>query len=352
VQKGIHVIDNSNPAAPRNISFINIPGNVDIAVKGNSLYADCYSDIVVFDISNPANVSAKKFMDNVLPENGGFWGNIKDADSVMVLTGYQARDTVVNCETYNSWYNCRTCIRYTAGGDVFLANIGSTPSAASAPGTGVGGSMARFSVVNDYLYAVSHTRLYAIDIATSDNPVLTNTKQITNGIETIYPFKDKLFIGSTTGMFIYDISTPSNPVAQGQFSHVRSCDPVITDGQKAYVTLRSGNECQGFTNQLDVLDVSNLNNPSLLKTYPMTNPHGLSMDNDLLFVCDGKDGLKIYDPTSVSFKLVKSFNNFETYDVIALNGTAIVVAKDGLYQYDYSNASDIRYLSKMSIIKK
>src|SRR5436305_88536 len=39
VQKGIHVIDNTNPSNPKNISFINIPGNIDLAVKGNYLYA-------------------------------------------------------------------------------------------------------------------------------------------------------------------------------------------------------------------------------------------------------------------------------------------------------------------------
>src|ERR1700682_5132178 len=33
--KGIHVIDNSNPTQPRNIAFIDIPGNEDIAVKGS-----------------------------------------------------------------------------------------------------------------------------------------------------------------------------------------------------------------------------------------------------------------------------------------------------------------------------
>ena len=27
----------------------------------------------------------------------------------------------------------------------------------------------------------------------------------------------------------------------------------------------------------------------------MTNPHGLTKDNNLLFICDGKDGLKMYD---------------------------------------------------------
>src|SRR5688500_14651761 len=29
VNKGIHIVDNTNPSAPRFINFINIPGNVD-----------------------------------------------------------------------------------------------------------------------------------------------------------------------------------------------------------------------------------------------------------------------------------------------------------------------------------
>ena len=40
VKKGIHVIDNTNPASPKAISFIQILGNIDIAVKDNILYAD------------------------------------------------------------------------------------------------------------------------------------------------------------------------------------------------------------------------------------------------------------------------------------------------------------------------
>jgi hypothetical protein len=41
VDKGIHVIDNSNPAQPRNVAFIDIPGNVDLAVKGNTCMPTC-----------------------------------------------------------------------------------------------------------------------------------------------------------------------------------------------------------------------------------------------------------------------------------------------------------------------
>ena len=51
-KKGIHIIDNRNTSNPINISFIVLPGNYDIATKGDYLYADSYLDLVVFDISN------------------------------------------------------------------------------------------------------------------------------------------------------------------------------------------------------------------------------------------------------------------------------------------------------------
>src|SRR4051812_45913067 len=56
IDKGVHIIDNTNPAAPVNKYFVAIPGNLDLAVKGNTLYADNYQDLVTIDISNPANV--------------------------------------------------------------------------------------------------------------------------------------------------------------------------------------------------------------------------------------------------------------------------------------------------------
>jgi hypothetical protein len=84
----------------------------------------------------------------------------------------------------------------------------------------------------------------------------------------------------------------------------------------------------------------------------MTNPHGLSKDGNTLFICDGADGLKIYNATNLSsLSLIKHIEGIETYDVIAYNSIALVVARDGLYQYDYSNPSDIRLLSKISLSK-
>jgi hypothetical protein len=67
INKGIHVINNQNPANPQVISFIAIPGNVDIAVKGNVLYADNAVDLVTLDISNPADVKLLKRIENAFP---------------------------------------------------------------------------------------------------------------------------------------------------------------------------------------------------------------------------------------------------------------------------------------------
>ncbi len=118
-------------------------------------------------------------------------------------------------------------------------------------------------------------------------------------------------------------------------------------------TLRSGTTCEGFNNQLDVLKLNNLTDPTLLKTYSLNNPHGLSKDGNLLFICDGSAGLKVYDASNVlNLKLIKHIENLEAYDVIASDNIALVVATDGLYQFDYSNPTSMHLLSKISIVKK
>ena len=67
IQKGIHIIDNRQPAQPRNIAFISIPANVDIAVKGNILYADNGPDLIALDITDPTDVKVAKRIPDAFP---------------------------------------------------------------------------------------------------------------------------------------------------------------------------------------------------------------------------------------------------------------------------------------------
>ena len=65
--RGIHIFDNADPKNPRNISFISIPANFDIAVKDDWLYADNASDLLVFDISDPKQPKLKKRIEDAIP---------------------------------------------------------------------------------------------------------------------------------------------------------------------------------------------------------------------------------------------------------------------------------------------
>ncbi|HMK26085.1 MAG TPA: hypothetical protein VK483_08655 [Chitinophagaceae bacterium] len=342
IDKGVHIIDNSNPANPVVKAFINIPGNLDIAVKGNTLYADLYTDLVVVDISDPLQASFVKYVPHVFPERN--YTNGFRADSNRIIVDWIKKDTTVDINTV-----CNSC------SPAQLADFGGGPRGAGNAGpsggpVGIAGSMARFSIVNNYLYTVNKSALTSFNISITNDPVRTATQQVTSNIETIYPFSNKLFIGSMTGMFIYDISNPATPVAQGQFAHARRCDPVIADGNYAYVTLRNGTACTGSTNQLDVVNITNINAPTLAKTYLMTNPHGLAKDNNVLFICDGKDGLKVYDAADpLNILLKKRVTGIETFDAIAWNNNLLVVAKDGLYQYDYSDPVNLVQRSKLTV---
>lgn len=49
---GVHVFDNSDPANPVNLAFLEIPGNMDVSMRGDFLYADYIGKIAVIDISD------------------------------------------------------------------------------------------------------------------------------------------------------------------------------------------------------------------------------------------------------------------------------------------------------------
>ena len=350
IDKGIHVIDNSNPSSPKNIAFIDIPGNMDIAVKGNILYADVFTDMVALDISNPLNVTVTKFIEGVFPFR--YWGGGLAADTNMVIVDWVKRDTIV-------YQNCNSMGQVYLGREVYfdrsqaLNNSSGNGQVKSSSPVGTGGSMARFALLNSRLYTVSNQDLNIFNITTPETPVYVKKVAVSNwNVETLFPFENKLFIGSSNGMFIYSVNSADNTELEGQFAHVRSCDPVIADDHFAYVTLSSGSQCGGFTNQMDVLNISNISNPVLVKSYPLTSPHGLSKDKNVLFVCDGTDGLKIFDASDAgNIITLKQITGFETYDVIANNNKAIVIAKDGLYQYNYADVNNIKLLSKLTIVK-
>ena len=210
--------------------------------------------------------------------------------------------------------------------------------------------MARFGIVGNVLYTLTGDKIRLFDISVSSNPSEKSTILLGTGVETIFPYQDKLFFGSTTGMLIYDNTDPFAPKYLSRYNHIMSCDPVAVDGNYAYVTLRSGTRCHNYVNTLDIVDLSDLSNPKLAHSYSMTNPHGLGIDNHTLFLCDGNAGLKIYDVSSPLTLVVKAeYKNINTFDVIPNNRTLVMVGDSGIYQYDYSNLNSITLESQIKV---
>lgn len=67
--KGIHIIDNSDPSNPVPIKFIQIYGSEDIAIKGNILYADNLTDLVAIDITDLDNIVVTSRIAGLYPED-------------------------------------------------------------------------------------------------------------------------------------------------------------------------------------------------------------------------------------------------------------------------------------------
>lgn len=342
--KGVHIYDLKNETKPEKIGFYDIPGNFDIAIKNNILYADNVMDLVALDISNISNPKLVKRIED-------YQGQYNNTNINQFYAYSIKSDIVLTLDCSDQNFNRESF--FFGGGVAF--DLSSAPtnsvikSGSATGGTGVGGSFARFTVVNDYLYVVDQTSLKSYLVSNPENPQHKHTNQLGWGIETIFPYKDKLFVGSNAGMFIFDNSKPEAPVLQSVFEHARACDPVVVNENTAYVTLRNGSECSGFINQLEVIDISNVLKPKLIKSYPMKHPHGLSVYGERVYLAEGIHGFKVLnvkDPADVT--VLGEVTNIHSYDMISISKEKLfMVGDDGFYLYDVSNDKSPKLISSI-----
>lgn len=353
-QEGIHIIDNADPTHPQNIAFWKIPGNVDMAIKGNYLYVDQYVDLLTVDISDLLHPNLVCTQEEAFQLHGF-------TPQLGYLVDYVQSEITetISCDdpnAVNNWF-------FKGGGVMFDASLLSSSSTPRAPSfnsssngvpaaTGIAGSYARFGIVDDFLYTVDNFSLCTWSLDNPSCPSRRETLQIGWNIETIFPWKDRLFVGSQTGVFIFNNSNPARPVQEAIFSHATGCDPVVCDENNAYVTIHDGTTCNGTFNQLDVIDIRNLPAAATLtKSYQMTRPMGLSVTNEHLFLCD--NGLKIFDKADpADLKQIAHMTDIITYDVIAFSDDLVMVIGDsGFYQYDVSDPTQPRQISLIPVVK-
>lgn len=338
--EGIHVIDNSDPAHPVAIAFWSIPGNADMAVRGQYLYVDQYINLLTINLQDIQSPQVACTRENAFslygydPQRG--W-----------LVGYNETDVTeeIPCDDErwrNGWFR---------EGDFILmdAAFNQTSNGSSSLPAGIAGSYARFGLYDQFLYTVDNSTLKSWSLSSPDCPAITDSVVIGWNIETIFPWQDRLFVGSQQGVFIFNNSNPRHPVLESTFWHATGCDPVVCDDTHAYVTLHDGTTCNGTLNQLEVINIGSMPSTSLVATYPMTRPFGLSVRGDFLYLCD--DGLKIYNKSQATdLKQVAHLKNLKTYDVISLdNNLLLVVGEGGFFQFDVSNPAEPKQISEIKV---
>ena len=224
-------------------------------------------------------------------------------------------------------------------------NKDSSMGADATSGTGKGGSLARFTIAGNYLYLADWSSLKVFDISNPQQPVQKPTVNVGFGIETIFPYKDKLFIGSTQGMYIYTITNPATPIKQSSVQHLRSCDPVVANDSIAYVTLRGDDACGPAESGLYIYDIRNIAGPIFKKIVPLSNPFGLALADSVVFVCRGFNGLSavnVKNPLSPVILYTKSDGTY--LDVIPYDNLLICYVSNGILIYD---ATDLRNIVKI-----
>ncbi len=321
--KGIHVLDNSDPESPQKLGFIPIVGNRDLSVRNGILYADSLRDLLVLDFTDTGSVSEITRLKGVL-QDPVVW----PAEAELFEYGEIADDEVlIGWEVRTEWRSPPD-----VQVDVLFAE-----DAAATGSTGQGGSLARFRIVGDYLYAVDSHSINIFDLTDLLNPLEQEDVFAGFDIETLYNQGELLFLGSRSGMYIYDISDPSSPVYVSEFQHGTACDPVVVEGDYAYVTLRGGTVCGAAESGLYIIDLRTLSQPQQLAFYPMDGPYGLGYHGSHLYVCDGDSGLKVYDKSNLEgLELIQSLDYAEAFDLIPLDSHLILIAGQRLVQFDYA----------------
>jgi hypothetical protein len=211
--------------------------------------------------------------------------------------------------------------------------------------------------IGQKLYLVNDSQIKTFDVTDSKNPVLLNTTDLGDEIESLYHYDGLLLVGSSSIMYILEINEKGIPERKNitPYNNISFCinDPIVARNNFAYVTLSSVDipACdRPELDELRVYDIQNIERPVLLETIDMSKPKGMGFGKKYLFVCDQEDGLVIFNiENPKSPVLYSTLGGFSAFDVIIRNNILIVACVNELRQYDISDEDNIQFLGAIQI---
>ncbi len=209
-------------------------------------------------------------------------------------------------------------------------------SSSSFAGTGTGGSLASFMVTGKNLYVLAGSQLKTFNVEEGDGLEQKSTLYLPSWLETIFLYETRLFVGSNNAVHFLDIDDTDNPVYISSWQHVTSCDPVVARHGIAYSTIRV-TDCRSgrpeTRDQLDVINIKDIRNPTLLNSQQLDTPFGLAITANYLFVCE-QGGISVFDnsdPENPVWRYNAKLGEGVAKDIIVRNGHLIVVTTEGIF---------------------
>jgi hypothetical protein len=100
--RGIHIIDNTNPSNPIKRAFISIPGNKELSKRGDYLYVDNYTDLVTIKVLSFDSVAVLDrktdvFQNEQFPTFSGYFECVDNSKGLLVDW---ERTTIVSPKCY------------------------------------------------------------------------------------------------------------------------------------------------------------------------------------------------------------------------------------------------------------
>jgi hypothetical protein len=237
-----------------------------------------------------------------------------------------------------------------------LSGCGKTENA-SPKKDGQAGSITRFAIVDNYLYALDQNQILVYSLSEGAQPVLVSKVRTDYGLQTIIEYGGSLFVGSRDALYIVNIDNPTSPYVQGKHQReivLGGCDPVVVKENRAYSTVKNIPNACGRTaasSMLFVYDVSDKSKPVVIQQMPMNRPNGLGYSGQTLFVCDeGTDKVHLFEILADGKLLERNMFIAITnpIDVIVKNNMLVVSHEKGFIFYDISDIQNIRMLSTIA----
>jgi hypothetical protein len=217
--------------------------------------------------------------------------------------------------------------------------------------TGKSGSIARFAIKDNLMYAIDVNYLRVFDISNMDHPVLVQSTVVDYGLETIYIYENYIYLGAVDGVYVLDINNPTSPHQLQKLEHHISCDPVVVQNDYAYSTQRVSSTGCGdhwLESALAVYDVTDPNNAELKKEITMDEPFGLAVEGNWLYVCDG--GIVVFNITNPANPVRKDIVPVTDPHDIILNYPYMLIATSTSFElYNYSDPLNIHFVSTLAL---